>query len=536
MLKNSKRGINPKLKIIIICAHLRWDRSDIPDKDFLQPSAGLQIASQIDRDLYDVTLYHEMQSGPFKSNLAGNYDLVFLTGIQKDFDRMRQLSFFFRSEGVVVCAGGSICTLYPDFAENFFDVICIGGIDSVSLIMKDYEKGTLKSRYESPPGQISDYNIDYSLLKKNRISMSSHLIESSRGCNYGCGFCSLKKEKAVHSVYSINSVIKSINSALSSAPFFSIRKWFPTIMFIDNHFSHNKEHMRRVCSYLKKKRFLAGWSAMVTRDFLSDTEVITEMYKSRCKMLFSGIESLDKDFLKKNSKNQNLYHKSDLFEDIDKLHKTGILLMYGYLFDPRIAKVEDMIREVNFLVESDTLIFASFFSFISPLLGTEVFNESAKKNELLPNLRLRDLDGTTLAYNNSLEDFDVITDFSRDLFYNTERIVNLRKIIFKTFNFIKKYKIFNLPTIYVLYRNNFRPFHQGKNGPGALTRNYIGGIDRLDPQYYNYPENITSGDWEKYFKPVYVTDSNGRPLKWISGYGEEDSGVFAQINAAVSYE
>jgi len=69
-----------------------------------------------------------------------------LSGLQPDFDRMRQLSYFFRRSGATVVAGGSICTSFPEFATRFFDVVCAGGVDSVRGVVADYLEQDPSSR------------------------------------------------------------------------------------------------------------------------------------------------------------------------------------------------------------------------------------------------------------------------------------------------------------------------------------------------------------------------------------------------------
>ena len=99
---------------------------------------------------FDVRLHHEDWHGPFDPARCAGYDLVFLSGLQPDFDRMRQLSYFFRRSGATVVAGGSICTSFPEFATQFFDVVCAGGVDSVRDVVADYLGGSLKPIYRSP--------------------------------------------------------------------------------------------------------------------------------------------------------------------------------------------------------------------------------------------------------------------------------------------------------------------------------------------------------------------------------------------------
>jgi hypothetical protein len=87
-------------RILALCAHLHEDGAAKQDHEWLQPMAGLHVASLIDRRRYAVSLYHEMWSGPFDtaSIRFGEYAIVFLTELQMDFDRMRQLAFFFRRD------------------------------------------------------------------------------------------------------------------------------------------------------------------------------------------------------------------------------------------------------------------------------------------------------------------------------------------------------------------------------------------------------------------------------------------------------
>src|SRR5215468_8592460 len=101
----------PQPRVLIVSTHLRPDRTKRRSRHYLQPIAGLHIASQIDQRQFHVRLYHEDWHGPYDTNNPETYDLVFLTGLQADFDRMRQLSYHFQRNGAVVVAGGSICSL-----------------------------------------------------------------------------------------------------------------------------------------------------------------------------------------------------------------------------------------------------------------------------------------------------------------------------------------------------------------------------------------------------------------------------------------
>jgi len=168
----------------------------------MQPLSGLHIASLIDPQRFEVTLHHEDWHGPFEPQRAGGYAIAFLTGLQPDFDRMRQLSHFFRRAGATVVAGGSICTQFPEFAAEFFDVVCAGGVEIVADLMADLAAGRpLKPIYRSPITRVDDYLVDYGLLRRSGINLKVHLLEASRGCSFRCSFCVIPAEAGGHAIH-----------------------------------------------------------------------------------------------------------------------------------------------------------------------------------------------------------------------------------------------------------------------------------------------------------------------------------------------
>ena len=143
--KQSRAATAPATRALVVCAHLRPGRDKRHSRYFMQPIAGLHVASLIDPGHFDVRLYHEDWHGPFDPSQCAGYDLVFLSGLQPDFDRMRQLSYYFRRSGATVVAGGSICTSFPEFATRFFDVVCAGGVDSVRGGRRRLLRGSLQA-------------------------------------------------------------------------------------------------------------------------------------------------------------------------------------------------------------------------------------------------------------------------------------------------------------------------------------------------------------------------------------------------------
>ncbi len=512
----SPEGLN-KRRALVICTHLRPGRVKRRSKYVMQTIAGLHVASLIDRQRFDVRLYHEDWHGPFNPEHVEKYDLVFLTGLQPDFDRMRQLSYFFRRAGAKVVAGGSICTMFPEFAAQFFDAVCAGGVDSVRQVVADFERNALQRIYRSPTMQISPYAVDYSLLVQNGISPTVHLLESSRGCSFRCSFCVIPQEVGGHVTYDISNLSAAINNALTTSPLFSFRRWYPTIIFLDNNFSDDRRYMLQVCELMRSHPKIRGWAALVTQNIMHDRELIKYMADAKCMTLFFGLESFDQDMLKKYKKKQNLGRTQNIIDDIAFAESNGIGIGYGYLFDPRLQTVQEMDRQIRMIGRNPALPMPVYLSVVAPLAGTEGFWSDLASKQLRANLRLRDLDGETVAYSNLADNTEAIVLFLEKLFRRPWTIVSRFSIFMKTLRRIVRSGTYDPIHWYILAAANLHCFVWSSTSP-AQQRTYLAGSELLDPQYQERPADLSREDYKRYFEPIALTNETGGPVDWLKPY------------------
>jgi radical SAM superfamily enzyme YgiQ (UPF0313 family) len=482
----------------------------------MQPLSGLHIASLIDPERFDVALYHEDWDGPFEPRRVGGYAIVFLTGLQPDFDRMRQLSYFFRRAGATVVAGGSVCTQFPEFATEFFDVVCAGGVEIVADLMADLSAGRpLKAIYRSPITRVDSYPLDYSLLPRSGINLKVHLLEASRGCSFRCTFCVIPAEVGGHASYDLAATAQAVDSAVASSPWLSFRRWYPIVLFLDNNFSDDRRHMLAVCDLLRGHRKVRMWGALVTQNVLRDRELVRRLGASKCRALFVGLESLDLAFLRRFNKKQNLGR--DVLDDIAHAETHGIVVGYGYLFDPRFQTVEQMEREMLLIARTDALSMPIYLSLVAPLAGTEVFWNDLSEGRLAANLRFRDLDGETIAYATLADSQEKLSAFVDRLFRRPWEIVSRRAVLRKIVRRILTARTLNPVYWYVLAASSLHCFVWARAYPSRRL-SYVAGEDVLDPQYEECPEDVTGDDWKRYFKPVMLTDANRRPMPWLERY------------------
>jgi len=483
----------------------------------MQPMAGLQVASRIDPARFEVHLHHEDWHGPFETSRPVEADLVFLTGLQSDFDRMRQLAWFFRRGGATVVAGGSICSNFPEFAAQFFDAVCVGSVESTGRVVADFLAGTLRPIYRAAPLSIDRHPLDYGLLTRAGIRTQSHLIEASRGCSFKCSFCTMPGEFGGHAGYDLAALRQAIGSAIETSPRFSLRRIFPTIFFLDNNFSDDRDHMLAVCDLLRADRRIRAWGALVTQNILQDHALVRHLAAAKCRTLFVGLESLDAATLRRFNKKQNLGRSGNLLDDIAHAERHGILITYGYLLDIQNQTVAEMAAQLRAIGEAADLPMPTYLSLIAPLAGTRFFWSALRDGHLAPRLRLRDLDGESLCYSEIADAPGKVAAFADQVFRRPWEVIPLHHALRKAWRRLGRLGLAHPLLWFMTLSATFHSFLWAGAYPSRRVT-YRAGEDVLDPQYGAHPPDLSEEDRARYFEPIALTDAAGAPAAWLLPY------------------
>jgi radical SAM superfamily enzyme YgiQ (UPF0313 family) len=388
-------------------------------------------------------------------------------------------------------------------------------VEAVTQLICDYENDRLQPLYSSPQSEVAAYDLDYSLLEHSNFKLPLHLVEATRGCNWQCKFCVLPAEGARHTVYGIDNLRRSIDNSIANSPPFSLRRLYPVIWFVDNNFGNNRKYLLEMCNLLQHHKRIKAWGALVTQDLLHDHDLVRYLRQCKCRTLFTGLESLDTKFLREQTKTQNMNNHSTVVDDIHFAERQGICIMYGYLFDPRQATVNDMQAQIEILQSTKGLPMSTFFSFVAPLPGTRLFWESLHKKELIPGLRLRDLDGEAVVFRNLADNIGAVAEFSRTTNCRLNRLLHRPKLIASTLHRILNARTLNPFFWYVYFSSNFRAIHLARDYRNGDKRSFVAGSDLLDPQYFEYPPDISEQDFQNYFTPIELIDQEGEPAAWL---------------------
>ena len=92
------------------------------------------------------------------------------------------------------------------------------------------------------------------------------------------------------------------------------------------------------------------------QDLLRNREIIKLMAESKCRGLFTGIEFVRPEFIAAHNKRQNEQRgERNVAEDIAYAESLGMMITYGYLFDPRMSTIAEMEAELRSVLNSELL-------------------------------------------------------------------------------------------------------------------------------------------------------------------------------------
>lgn len=490
------RSYFPRRRVLVVNCYLDYSRQPIrrPNK-FPQAVGPIYLAGACARELCEVRCYDEVSSGPLTDpSLLGWPDMLVLTGLTHCFDRMLHLTAYARTKNpkVIVVGGGPAVRSLPLLAEKFFDYSCLGDIEELRDVLTAVWGAAYAAEQMRPRFDLAYW-----------IKLISH-VETTRYCNFHCSFCSLTGEGRAYQTYDLDNIRGQIMGAGKR------RK----LLFVDNNFYGNdRAHFQRRIDLIKELRAAGqfrNWAALVTNDFFNKQENLTLAKESGCELLFSGVESFDDKWLRTFNKLQNT--STPQVEMISRCLNAGIIFCYGLMLDISTRTIADVRRELRFITGTPEITLPAFITLAIPILGTPYFYECLNARTILPNTKLRDMDGITIVQE-TLDPIAEAVEFVRD----AEHFRGLRRRVIR-----HSWRFFNL------YRKKLNPLqmsigieqglllsaHTLMTSTAALgwikkgrTRTYVSTTEPLDDAYT--PAFRVDSRYRSYFQPTMVTDKTG---------------------------
>ncbi len=488
---------SPRKRVLVVNCYFDDSRQPIHRTTKVPQAVGpIYLAGAFTRELCDVVCYTEVASGPLEDEtLLSGVDMLVLTGLTNGFDRMLHLTAYARTKNpkVIVVAGGPAVRALPILARKFFDYTCLGDIEELAEVIRAaFGPEYVASR------MLPRYDLAYWL---GRIGY----VETTRYCNFHCAFCSLTGEGRSYKTYELDYIREQILASGKRSRMF----------FIDNNFyGSDRNHFHARLDLINEMRALGqfqNWGALVTNDFFLREENLKLVKQAGCELLFSGLESFDNNWLRNFNKLQNT--TAPQVEMISKALNAGIVFSYGLMVDVTSRSVSDLRRELRFITGTPEITLPSFVTLSIPLLGTPYFYECLQRGSILPETKLRDMDGTTIMQK-PVDPVSEVVKFVDDV--QSLRGYHARTIRHAVeFSRLYHSKLTKTQMILALgagllvcaqpLTGSLTSFGWIKNRPRRRT--YVSSTEPLDHMYK--PAFRVDSRFESYFKPTMVTDKSG---------------------------
>ena len=489
-----RMGQSIKKKVLAVTLHFDDSHTVIKRKNKLPQGMGAAfLAGAFAADMCDIKVYSELYSGPLEDEAMLAWpDMIVMTGVTNCFDRMLHITAYARSKNknVIIVTGGPPVRALPRYSSRFFDYCCTGDIEQLQEVVRE-AFGTSYVAEEMIP------RLDLAYW----IGIHGH-VETSRYCNFSCGFCSLTGENVHYRKYELTYIEKQ----------FELMGKRRTVHFIDNNFYGNDRdyYLARLdlIDHYRRKNYFKYWSALVTGDFFINDDNLALAAKTGCGALFTGLESFSTDAIISYNKQQNT-----LLPQEEMIHKTlihGIAFWYGLFMDVYRRRIEDIYQELDFILTNPRITLPGFVTIPIPLLGTDYFYECLQKRLFFPQTKLRHLDGTTLCMTPVSEQAKVVA-----LIRNMRQLKGFRrKAIKHAFGLYANYSghmkkellFYALASNILLALNTL--FTAGSFYPQKtmMSRSYISTSEIVESSYK--PAFWVENRYAGYFKPTMLTDKN----------------------------
>lgn len=316
-------------------------------------------------------------------------DAVGISTITSTAPRAYEMARQIRRAGIPVFMGGPHVSFLPDEALSSCDYVMRGEADgSILPFIRALEEGVGFDgvaglawrdggliRSNPLPALCTDLDAlpfpDFGLIggsKRFKGDDSITPVMTSRGCPFGCSFCSVTR--MFGRAYRFRSIEGVMAELKMRDP-----EW---VFFYDDNFAARPEHTKGLLRRMIAEGITPKWSAQVRVDVARDPELLDLMRRANCAYLYIGIESINPKTLKALNKGQT---PEQIEQAIGAIHARGINIHGMFIFGADHDDVATIRQTVKFAKR--TQLASVQFMILTPLPGTPVFEQMEREGRLL---------------------------------------------------------------------------------------------------------------------------------------------------------
>ena len=259
----------------------------------------------------------------------GNFDIVGVTGMNVQKERMRQILEKLREMKVFTAVGGAYASVDEPFFVGLCDVLFSGEADEtwpefVGCVADGKNYDTLyKQQHPTDMTRVAKPRFD--LLKVDRYA--SGALQFSRGCPFQCEFCDIivtfgRRPRTKHP----EQVIEELDE-MRRVGFFSC-------FIVDDNFIGNKKAakalLRLIIPWQEKHGYPLRLTTEASVNLADDAELLELLYQANFRSVFIGIETPREASLNETKKFQNTRGDS-LDAKLARIRNAGLEVSAGFI-------------------------------------------------------------------------------------------------------------------------------------------------------------------------------------------------------------
>lgn len=309
------------MKVTLI--HPRWGRRGLQYASFFRlPPLGLFQLASLTPKSWEVKIVDE-NIQPIDYNEPT--DLVGISAMTPLASRAYEIARVYRSRGVPVIIGGIHASMCPEEALRYTDSVVIGEADMIwEQVLADFSSRQLERVY------LVENRPDLAMLRITRritpyktfLGQRAPIIQTSRGCPFGCDFCAVSLfngRKIRHRP--ISEVIQDIKRALPNGGY---------LIFADDNIVADKDYA------VELFKALAGlgvrWVSQTDVRIATDSQLLRYALKSGVIAVFIGFEALDKQSLQREVCKAKAVWSSEYEGAITILRESRVIVHGSFVF------------------------------------------------------------------------------------------------------------------------------------------------------------------------------------------------------------
>ena len=280
-----------------------------------------------------------------------------------------ELAATFRQQGVPVVLGGIHTSLNPEEARAHGDAIVTGEAELTwPTLLEDFRNGGMKPEYRAD--RLADLNVSplpRRELLRNQDYQIPHVVQASKGCPFGCEFCSLYCYVGHTPRFrSIDRVIDEIRSIPGEA-----------VLFADDNIYARKQYAWDLFRALEAVE--QRWIAESTWHIAFDDEALTRARRSGCAGLFIGFDAINEQpNIRKVPRARNA--EDTYVEAIQRILDKRIAVVAAFVFG--LDSDDESVFERSFEVVRKGGANLVNFSALVPYPGTPIFHRLKREGRI----------------------------------------------------------------------------------------------------------------------------------------------------------